>query len=1105
MLTAMNRAITPALWAWLVGSLLSVGVIRGGQPVDFDIPSQRTDRALAQFAHQSGVDILYTARPLRSVRSSAVHGNYLPADALVILLRGTGFRPTQQNGSYAVVKISPPPGTLVGRIEPSNGESASGTTVRLPALQRLTTTNLHGEYRFNNVTPGDYRVVAERAGFRSLEIATAEVVSNRRTQLAVELIYPQSGVQQLEAFVVEGRLDRHGPLDPGPTVWGPRRAGGNLDLHRSMNDALPFIVYDRDRITRSGAVNLNEFLRRELLDTDATSLPPEQQINGRVTSVGSSNLSLRGFSAEETVVLVNGRRLPEILSVGSPPQAPDVNFIPLSLVQQIQVLPASASALYSGNAVGGVINILLRPDDFGNHTEVTVTYTNATENFDAATSYVSLLHNQVLLDGRLSVRFNANFTDAEPATEAELNHRRNVPVAPAPDDRELFAATPNIRSADGSPLVPGSPFLVSSIAPGLAGPAAAASLRDRVGIRNYDGYDSPGAMANALGGLDYPYGRRQDRSLFYLSSVLEALPQLELGFDAAYSKTIINRGYQVQSGDLLVRAQNPINPFDRDVFVSLYETPFDLGEDYDEATLDFYTLVGSALLDLPWDLQLAIDTQYAFSKTKYRGIDSVDNRRWQALVDRGDYDPFRDTQVHLADPAFYDEVLVYTEGRGEFATLGEYETIDGAVRLTQETLSLPTGQGVLNAGADYRISTLSGVDSPLEFGDGTEAKPAQRWAGRTLERVSVFSELQAPLLPREKLPSWIRSWETNLAARYIMADTSAESNLAPTVALKLGLQNGLTLRGSFTTSNRFPTPFMSSRISTGIGGGGGAPPVSVYDPRRDERYDVQSRLVVNTELGSENAVTQTMGLIYERGEQNHFRVSLDFFDTRKTNEIFGLGPTELLDLEAFFPELVERGAPDPARPDLPGRVTTLFTTSANLSERHSQNWMGSVDFARREIWGGTIDLRARIMYFQKYEAQVIAAGPTFDEIGDPSGSSANLLEYRATFGGGWSNAHFGIGFDGQYFHSQRLPRTQWAGHGARTIDPFWQADVFVQGDLGHWLFPADSRFGLKGQLRVNNVANNRYPRDGNSADRSGVRPYGDWRGRTYSISLTAEF
>src|SRR6185295_13302251 len=141
-------------------------------------------------------------------------------------------------------------------------------------------------------------------------------------------------------------------------------AVGNLDLPRTQTDALPFNILDRTRISRSGVVNLNDFLRRELLDTDPASLPPDQQAGGGKSSfiTGSANLALRGFSdADETIIMVNGRRLPEILTSGAKAQMPDVNFIPLSLVQQVEVLPVSAASLYNGNPVGGVINIVLRP------------------------------------------------------------------------------------------------------------------------------------------------------------------------------------------------------------------------------------------------------------------------------------------------------------------------------------------------------------------------------------------------------------------------------------------------------------------------------------------------------------------------------------------------------------------------------------------------------------------------------------------------------------------------------------------------------------------------------------------------------------------------
>ncbi|MCF3652203.1 TonB-dependent receptor plug domain-containing protein [Synoicihabitans lomoniglobus] len=1093
-----------AIWCWLV--LLALGSGLGATPLPFNIPAQSADRALADFTQQSKSRLLYNPNELQDAESTAVFGELEPADALTRLLRDTGFGARLRDDHFIITRIPRPLSALVGRIATANSEPLVGTRVIIPELRRVAVTNRHGEFRFDDINPGSYLVIASRDGFHPLHINDVNVTANDRTYLRTAILLPAGGTTQLEPVIVEGRLNRRGPLDPGPTIWGPRQAGGNLDLNRTANDVLPFIIYDRDRITRSGVVNLNEFLRRELLDTDATSLPPEQSLNNSSHfSTGSSNLSLRGFATDETVVLVNGRRLPEVLTAGSGPQAPDVNFIPLSLVQQVQVLPASASALYSGNAVGGVINILLRPDNLQTVTEVTATYTDATEGYSAPNSSMSLLHSQSLLDGKISLRLNANFVETTPATESELKFVRDNATTSVPDKDELYRATPNVRLNGAGSLFPDSSTRVTSVAPGADGTGGLAAFADRAGHRNYDLYDSPGTLASANNGVDLPYGRHESRELFFASALYKASDWFELAFDAAYSSTVINRGFDVFRADLFLARDNPLNPFDRNVNVSLFDTPVELGQDYNEAILDFYSLVGSALMTLPWDFKMAIDLQYAHSATRYRGVEDWNRGRWQDLVDRGDYNPLRDTQVFGPPQAYYDEVLIYAGGRGQFVTVGDYETLDGAFRLTHDALHLPTGNSVFNIGADYRIATLKDYEGNFRYGDGTLARPPERWQGRTLERVSVFTELQAPLFPRSRLPSWINAIETDLATRFVIADTSAETNIAPTLGLKMALANGVTVRGSFTTSNRFPTPLMSQQLGNGISTGGGVNLQTIKDPRRnDEEYDIEVRSRTNPDLQSESSITQTVGIIFETGERNRIRASLDFFDTQKTNEIVGLNDSvAVLNLEEYFPELVQRAPRAPGDPFAAGRVDKLFTTARNLAGRHSQNWMATFDFARSDVFGGTFDLRSRVVYFERFDREIYPDDPKIDEIRDPSGSAAGLLEYRATFGGGWSNAHFAMGLDGQYFHSRRLPETEWAEQGARTIDPYWQTDFYTQADLGHWLLPADSRYGLKGQLRINNVFKNSYPYYGYVA--TGVQPYGDWRGRTFSLSITAEF
>jgi len=63
----------------------------------------------------------------------------------------------------------------------------------------------------------------------------------------------------------------------------------------------------------------------------------------------------------------------------------------------------------------------------------------------------------------------------------------------------------------------------------------------------------------------------------------------------------------------------------------------------------------------------------------------------------------------------------------------------------------------------------------------------------------------------------------------------------------------------------------------------------------------------------------------------------------------------------------------------------------------------------------------------------------------------------------------------------------------------------VHRDLTRWLPWKNPRYGLRAQLRVNNIFGSAFPRYVNGGAGAGVQPYGDWRGRTYSLSVTASF
>ncbi len=76
---------------------------------------------------------------------------------------------------------------------------------------------------------------------------------------------------------------------------------------------------------------------------------------------GSATASLRGLDPGRTLVMINGRRLAPA-GVRGAPSAPDLNLIPGSLIERVDVLLDGASSVYGSDAVAGVVNYVLRTD-----------------------------------------------------------------------------------------------------------------------------------------------------------------------------------------------------------------------------------------------------------------------------------------------------------------------------------------------------------------------------------------------------------------------------------------------------------------------------------------------------------------------------------------------------------------------------------------------------------------------------------------------------------------------------------------------------------------------------------------------------------------------
>lgn len=87
--------------------------------------------------------------------------------------------------------------------------------------------------------------------------------------------------------------------------------------------------------------------------------------DGAGVGSGSTTISLRNLNAKRTLILVDGLRWVNESSASGVSAAVDLNTLPASVVERIEILKDGASALYGSDAIAGVINIITKKKQDG--------------------------------------------------------------------------------------------------------------------------------------------------------------------------------------------------------------------------------------------------------------------------------------------------------------------------------------------------------------------------------------------------------------------------------------------------------------------------------------------------------------------------------------------------------------------------------------------------------------------------------------------------------------------------------------------------------------------------------------------------------------------
>ncbi|MGH8250833.1 MAG: TonB-dependent receptor domain-containing protein [Steroidobacteraceae bacterium] len=165
--------------------------------------------------------------------------------------------------------------------------------------------------------------------------------------------------------------------------------------------ATPVMTVDSETILQSGFTSVGDVL----LQTPSMGVGTGTATRG---GNGAAFVNLRGLGTNRSLTLVNGSRRVSGSKAGS---AVDLNSIPASMVDRIEVVTGGSSAVYGADAISGVANVILREDFEGLelHTSGGLSQEGGAENYSFS------LHGGTLFsEDRGSISFGASYLKSEP-------------------------------------------------------------------------------------------------------------------------------------------------------------------------------------------------------------------------------------------------------------------------------------------------------------------------------------------------------------------------------------------------------------------------------------------------------------------------------------------------------------------------------------------------------------------------------------------------------------------------------------------------------------------------------------------------------------------
>lgn len=162
------------------------------------------------------------------------------------------------------------------------------------------------------------------------------------------------------AFAQDQQSEDDQGADEKETVVEKIQVTGSRIRTDGLDSATPIEIITTELAEDQGLNTLGELLRTSTVASGSDQLISAYSV-GYVTNGGSGaeSISMRGLGASRTLVLLNGRRAGPAGTRGTV-SAFDMNALPISIIERVEILKDGASSLYGSDAVAGVINIITK-------------------------------------------------------------------------------------------------------------------------------------------------------------------------------------------------------------------------------------------------------------------------------------------------------------------------------------------------------------------------------------------------------------------------------------------------------------------------------------------------------------------------------------------------------------------------------------------------------------------------------------------------------------------------------------------------------------------------------------------------------------------------